>query len=117
LYHQTGTARLTDYNKRELGRRTLKFWDQDRWFIELPDKYCAVYKLQVGVQIELEIERVLEDLPDELLDVLNESAEAQKLWQSLSSSKQRMIRESVIEGRQKATRIQRAKAAFCMAAD
>lgn len=119
--HEIADWRLTEttvvearVNKRELGRRALKYWDQDRWFIELPDKYCTANKLEVGGRIELEIERVSNDLPEELLEVLEGSAKARETWQSMSRSRQRMIRESVIGGKQKATRVRRAKAALCM---
>jgi hypothetical protein len=95
-----------------LGRRTLKKWDENRWFIELPERFCKAHTLEIGERVDLELARVSEELPEELEAVLKRSQEARQAWACMSASRQRIIRESVIAGKQKVTREKRAAAAL-----
>src|SRR6185295_4325652 len=55
----------------ELGRRSLKRWDdRNCWWIDLPDPLCKRAKLETGDEVTLKIRLAPEDLPDELNDLL-----------------------------------------------
>src|SRR6476646_7950703 len=60
-------------NDTELGRRSLKRWDdRNCWWIDLPEPLCKRAKLETGSAVELVIQRASEELPAELRNVLKE---------------------------------------------
>jgi len=99
-------------NSSELGRRSVKFWDGERWFIELPEAVCKRAGVDTGDRVELQIRIASEELPDELRGLIEQNAGARKAWQSLSAGSQRMLREEVLALKQPATRIRRARRAL-----
>jgi hypothetical protein len=50
----------------ELGRRTIKSWDKDRWFIEIPEPLCRRAQVDTGSRVMLTLRLASTDLPDEL---------------------------------------------------
>jgi hypothetical protein len=99
-------------NGHELGRRSLKKWDEQRWFIELPQPLCERAKVDTGSRIQLVLEIASDSLPAELEDLLAANPAAKQAWGRLSPGSQRMLRENVAAAKQSATRAKRAAAAL-----
>jgi hypothetical protein len=103
-------------NGHELGRRSLKKWDERRWFIELPQPLCERAKVDTGSRIRLQLEIASDSLPDELENLLVTNPAAKQAWDRLSQGSQRMLRENLAAAKQSATRAKRAAAALGMKA-
>jgi hypothetical protein len=99
-------------NGHELGRRSLKKWDEQRWFIELPQPLCERVKVDTGSRIRLVLEVASGRLPAELENLLKTNPAAEQAWQRLSQGSQRMLRENVAAAKQSATRARRAAASL-----
>jgi hypothetical protein len=97
-------------NGHELGRRSLKKWDERRWFIELPQPLCERAKVDTGSRVQLVLEIASDRLPAELEDLLKTNPAAKQAWDRLSPGSQRMLRENVAAAKQPATRVRRAAA-------
>jgi len=97
-------------NGHELGRRSLKKWDEQRWFIDLPQPLCERAKVDTGSRIQLVLEIASDKLPAELEDLLATNPAAKRAWDRLSQGSQRMLRENVAAAKQPATRARRAAA-------
>lgn len=95
-----------------LGRRSLKRWGEDRWFLDLPERLCRRANFDVGDRVSLEIQIVATALPVELANLLSKSPAARRRWGKLSSSRQRMIREHILSARMPETRERRARGAL-----
>ncbi len=96
-------------NDTELGRRSLKRWDdRNCWWIDLPDPLCKKAKLEVGDTVKLKIRLASEDLPGELQQLLKANAEAKSRWEKLTPAQQRMLREEIFAAKTPATRMKRA---------
>jgi len=85
------------------GRRSLKPWDDDRWFIELPQPICD--------HVDLSFHVVSDELPDELASLLAESPRARASWAKLTRAQKRMLREAIFAAKTAATRRRRAERA------
>ena len=92
-----------------LGRRSLKQWDKERWFIDLPEALCRRAGVDTGDEVALTLRRASTELPDELEELLSESPSARGTWSGLSASRRRMIREHVLDAKRSATRRRRAR--------
>ena len=92
----------------ELGRRSLKRWDADRWFIDLPGKWCRDAGISTGDEVELTLRIASSELPEELGRLLSESEAAKSAWGRLTASQQRMLREHVFAAKRPRTRERRA---------
>jgi len=57
-------------NGHELGRRSLKKWDERRWFIDLPQPLCGRAKVDTGSRIQLVLQIATDKLPAELEELL-----------------------------------------------
>ena len=99
-------------NGHELGRRSLKKWDAQRWFIELPQPLCERAKVDTGSRVQLSLEIAPDRLPAELEEFLARNPAAKQAWDRLSQGSQRMLRENVAAAKQSATRARRAAAAL-----
>jgi hypothetical protein len=99
-------------NGHELGRRGLKKWDEQRWFIELPQPLCERAKVDTGSRIQLVLQLASDKLPTELEHLLATNPAAKQAWDRLSPGSQRMLRENVAAAKQPATRARRAAAAL-----
>ncbi|MDE2849757.1 MAG: YdeI/OmpD-associated family protein [Acidobacteriota bacterium] len=93
----------------DLGRRSLKRWDADRWFLDLPGKWCRDAGVSTGDEVELTLRVASSALPAELARLIGESASAQAAWQRLTASQQRMLREHVLAAKRSETRERRAR--------
>src|SRR5689334_17586964 len=93
----------------ELGRRSLKRWDERNcWWIDLPEPLCKKAKLETGDDVKLTIRLASEDLPPELEQLLKENSTAKANWTKLTPAQQRMLREDIFTARTSATRLKRA---------
>lgn len=97
-----------EINGHSMGRRSLKPWDDERWFIDLPEKLCRTAGVETGDRVDLEIRIASADLPLELSRLLTESPSARHRWDQLSFSRQRMIREYILAAKRPETRERRA---------
>ena len=77
-----------------LGRRSLKRYDDDRWFVELTAKHLAATGLVVGGPATLALEPASEALPPELGAWL-EDPSARRAWEGLTAPQRRMVREDL----------------------
>ncbi|MDE2924635.1 MAG: YdeI/OmpD-associated family protein [Acidobacteriota bacterium] len=93
----------------DFGRRSLKRWDADRWFLDLPGKWCRDAGVSTGDEVELTLRVASSALPAELARLIGESASAQAAWQRLTASQQRMLREHVLAAKRLETRERRAR--------
>ena len=98
----------------ELGRRSLKRWDdRNCWWIDLPDPLCKKAKIDDGDRVELTISLASEDLPEELQQLLNENKPAKAQWDKLTTAQQRMLREEIFAAKNSETRMRRAQKYLC----
>src|SRR6185503_21378989 len=54
-------------NGASIGRRTIKHWDDERWFIEIPETLCRLANVDTGDTVQLDIRRASTDMPGELV--------------------------------------------------
>ena len=95
-----------------LGRRSLKPWDEDRWFVELRQDWCREAGISTGDRVELVLEIASTELPDELVKVLSESGAARSCWERMTGSQRRIVREDVLAAKRSDTRERRARKAL-----
>lgn len=96
----------------DLGRRTMKRWDEERWFLDLPERLCRRAGVDTGDEVELVIRRASTELPAELESLLAGSLRARERWRELSASRRRMVREHVLAAKRPETRQRRARKAL-----
>lgn len=95
-----------------LGRRSLKRWDDERWFIELPRDLLAAVGKSPGDRATLLISRASATLPTELQRLIDMDAEARTRWDSRTAAQQRMLREEVLAAKSAEARERRARRAL-----
>ena len=107
----TGTTVIEGtINDTELGRRTIKRWDdRNCWWIDLPDAICKKAKVDTGDEVKLTIQLASEDLPEELQQLLSKNKVAKSRWDKLTQPQQRMLREEIFAAKTSATRLRRAE--------
>jgi hypothetical protein len=49
-----------------IGRRSLKRWDEDRWFVELAQPMCDRAAVDTGDRVALELRLASEEVPEQL---------------------------------------------------
>lgn len=99
-------------NGAEMGRRTFKPWDDQRWFIELPEPLCRRAQVDTGDSVTITLRIAPADLPEELAQLIANDPMAKARWEKLRPSQQRMLRENVAAAKQPATRQRRAAIAL-----
>ena len=87
-----------------VGRRSLKKWDDDRWFVELPQPMCERIGVDTGDRVDLSLRLASDELPDELATLLEASRRAKAAWAKLTTAQQRMLREKILAGKSAETR-------------
>lgn len=92
-----------------LGRRSLKRWDEDRWFLDLPERWCRQAGIATGDRVKLTLRVASTSLPAELETTLSESSRARAAWQQMTANQRRMVREQVLAAKRPATRVRRAR--------
>lgn len=93
----------------DAGRRSLKRWDDARWFVDLTAAFMGKAGLAVGDRVELELRRASTELPAELRSLLEESAAARRTWEAMTDARRRAVREHVLAARRPGTRARRAR--------
>lgn len=101
-----------ELNGVEMGRRTIKRWDDERWFIELPEPLCRKAQVDTGDSVTITLRIAANDLPEELARLIADDPGAKARWEKLTPSQQRMLRENVASARQAVTRQRRAERAL-----
>lgn len=96
-------------NGTSLGRRSLKRWGEDRWFLDLPERWCRQAGIATGDRVKLALRVASTSLPEELEKVLSESPKARAAWKQMTASQKRMLREHVLAAKRPATRVRRAR--------
>lgn len=99
-------------NDLEVGRRTLKRWDDQCWFIDLPEPLCRRAQIDTGDSVTLTLRIASTRVPEELARLLKNDPAAKATWESLTHSQQRMLREHIAAAKQSATRERRAARAL-----
>ncbi len=95
-------------NGGDLGRRTLKRWDDARWFLDLPQGLCKERGIDAGSQIQLVLKVAAELMAPELRELLESNPEARRVWSALTVNQQRMLREEILRLKQSGARRRRA---------
>jgi len=95
----------------DVGRRTIKRWDADRWWIDVPDPVCRKLQIDVGSPVELELALADPTPPRELVAVLR-TPKARRQWEALTEAQRRMVAEHVSAAKQSITRERRARQAL-----
>jgi uncharacterized protein DUF5990/bacteriocin resistance YdeI/OmpD-like protein len=95
-----------------LGRRSLKRWDDQRWFLELRAAHLEAIGKGKGQRATLTIEVAATKLPAELQRLIDTDARARANWEALSDSRKRMLREELLDVKTAATRETRARQAL-----
>jgi hypothetical protein len=93
----------------ELGRRNLKRWDADRWFVDLRGEWCRNAGISTGEEVELTLRIASSELPGELTRLIVHSSDAKEAWERLTASQRRMLREHVLAAKRRETRERRAR--------
>lgn len=105
----TETTTVTgSLNGHDVGRRSLKKWGEQRWFIELPHALCRKAGVDTGDHVGLTIQVASDELPDELATLITSDPRAKRAWEGLTPSSRRMLREQVATAKQSTTRARRA---------
>lgn len=99
-------------NNIPVDRRTIKRWDDDRWFLSITEKDCVRLGIDTGSTVRLSLRLASTDLPEELATLIDTSRFAAAAWATLTSSQQRMLRDEIASGKQSATRMRRARNAL-----
>lgn len=67
----TGTTTVEGtLNGIDMGRRSLKQWDENRWFIELPEPLCKKARVDKGHSVTIVMSLALDEMPAELTQLM-----------------------------------------------
>jgi outer membrane usher protein FimD/PapC len=91
---ETTTVDVT-INGEPAGRRSLKQWDDARWFIDVPETICKRIGIDTGSRIRVAMAIADTTLPAELQTLIDSEPRARKSWLALTAPQQRMLRENV----------------------
>ncbi|HEX6883612.1 MAG TPA: DUF5990 family protein [Planctomycetota bacterium] len=95
-----------------LGRRSLKRWDEERWFLELRPETLEALGKAPGERATLVIERASTEVPAELRRLIDTDARARERWEARTESQQRMLREEILAAKSSEARARRARRAL-----
>ena len=95
-----------------LGRRSLKRWDEERWFIELRRESLDALGKSPGDRATLVIDRAPTEIPAELQRLIDTDAAARECWESRTEAQRRMLREDILAARSSDARERRARRAL-----
>ena len=96
----------------DIGRRTIKRWDDQRWFMDLPESLCYRARVETGQRVSISLRIASETFPEEIKRLITNDPSAKAAWHRLTPSQQRMLREHVAAAKHSATRERRAKRAL-----
>lgn len=112
-WNLTGTTIIeASLREVELGRRSLKRWDEERWWIDLSEPLCRKAGVDTGDRAVLALRLASTRMPAELSRLLKADPAAKAAWERLTEAQQRQLREHVADGKQPATRARRAAKAL-----
>lgn len=94
-------------NGLSLGRRTIKRWDDERWFLEVPEALCRQAHVDTGDLVHVVLAVASEIMPAELRELLDRDPRAHATWQRLTAGQQRMLREEILAAKSPETRRKR----------
>lgn len=94
-------------------RRSLKRWDDARWFIDLPRTLLDAADLSVGDRTTVSLTLAPTDLPEELQEILASNPKAATRWERMSASQRRSLREHVLAAVKSETRRRRVERILC----
>jgi uncharacterized protein DUF5990/bacteriocin resistance YdeI/OmpD-like protein len=100
-----------------MGRRSLKRWDDERWFIELRRDFLGAVGKSPGDRATLVITRASAALPAELQALVDADPEARRRWESRTEAQKRMLREEVLAVKSPAARERRVRRALLPVAE
>lgn len=92
-----------------LGRRSLKRWDDERWFIELRRDSLDALGKAPGDRVTLVIHRASTEIPAELQRLIDTDVVARECWESRTEAQRRMLREEVLAAQSSGARERRAR--------
>jgi hypothetical protein len=114
----TGTTTVEGtFDGVSLGRRSLKRWDEERWFIELRRDLLDAVGKSPGDRATLVIHRASTEVPAELKRLIDTDSEARKRWQSCTDAQRRMVREDIFAAKSSGARERRARRALLSRAE
>lgn len=93
----------------DAGRRSLKRWDDERWFLNLTKAFRREAGVEVGDEVEVRLEIASTELSPELRELLEEDDDARACWEGLTDSRRRAVREHVRDAKRSETRRRRAR--------
>ena len=96
----------------ELGRRSIKRWDAERWFIELRKEHLTSIRKSAGDRVALVLRMASAALPEELQALIDTDKAARARWEGCTDAQQRMMRESILAAKTSAARERRARSAL-----
>ena len=92
--------------------RTVKKWDDERWFLSITERDCKLVGIETGSDITLTLTRKSDELPEELASLIRDDRAAARAWERLTPSQRRMLRDEIAAAKQSATRARRARRAL-----
>jgi len=95
-----------------LGRRSLKRWDDERWFIELRSELLDAVGKSPGDRATLMINRASAALTAELQRLIDTDPAARARWESRTEAQRRMLREEVFAVKSPSARERRVRRAL-----
>ncbi len=95
-----------------LGRRSLKRWDDERWFIELRRDLLDAVGKSPGDRATLVITRASATLPAELQGLIDADPAARRCWECRTEAQKRMLREEVLAAKSPVARERRVRRAL-----
>lgn len=101
-----------EVNGIQIGRKSLKRWDEGRWFLEFSASLANRAGFETGDRVRLELRVASVGLPRELEELLQAEPQARERWDRLSESRRRMLREHVFSAKGSETKIRRARKAL-----
>ncbi|MBD3173824.1 MAG: hypothetical protein GF320_01480 [Armatimonadia bacterium] len=99
-------------NGMPVNRRSLKRWDEERWFVSITAKDCDRIGADTGDEVHITLTVASTDLPAELEGLIRNQPRARTAWQRMTPSQQRMLRENVGMAKEPETRDRRARRAL-----
>ncbi len=93
-------------------RRTIKRWDEARWFVTVTEADCKRLGVDTGDAVTLALGVAEEEDPPELAALLRSSPRAASAWKGITPAGRRMIRENVAAAKKPETRANRARKAL-----
>jgi hypothetical protein len=110
---QTTTTVEVTMNGVNIGRRSLKRWDDRRcWWTDLSNDVCRKANVETGDRVKLSLRIASEELPEELASLIEKNRAARARWQSLTPGQQRVLREEILAAKQASMRERRAARAL-----